>query len=211
MQASNKNRNTQEKIYYYLIYGNQNSAFHLDKLDGSLYTNKPLDREEIGEYELVVIANNAPDFYLTLDVTLNETTNEVDDGCVTKVTVTVTDVNDNAPLFENDVYYAAASMDAEVNDAIVNVTAIDFDFGVNGSFTYYITASNLNKYGSTKSSGSIIPSPFNITEDGELTVATPLTEYNQHRFIIDVVARETAPPQRETLTNVHVSIIIVYS
>lgn len=109
-------------------------------------------------------------------------------------------------MFEKNVYYAAANIEAEVNDPVVNVTAVDLDLGVNGSFTYYITASNLNKYGSSKSSGSIIPSPFNITDGGELTVATRLGEYNQHRFVIDIVARETASPQKETLTQVHVRV-----
>jgi hypothetical protein len=67
-----------------------------------------------------------------------------------------------------------------------------------------VKASNLYKYGSNKSSGSIIPSPFNITERGEISTATYLAENNQHRFVIDIIARENAYPEREAYTQVHV-------
>lgn len=51
-----------------------------------------------------------------------------------------------------------------------------------------------------------MPSPFNITQSGQLRTSNYMAEYNQDRFIIDVVAREVAPPERETRAKVHVSI-----
>lgn len=79
---------------------------------------------------------------------------------------------------------------------------------MNGSLTYYIKASNLFKFGSNRSSGSIIPSPFNITHSGGIYTATHLLENNQHRFVIEVIARENAYPEREAKTKVYVSILI---
>lgn len=72
------------------------------------------------------------------------------------------------------------------------------------TLTYYIKASNLYKYRSEKSSGSIIPSPFNISQKGEIYTATYLAENNQHRFVVDVVARENGFPEREAYTQVQV-------
>lgn len=68
-----------------------------------------------------------------------------------------------------------------------------------------------SRYGSNKSSGSIVPSPFNITQTGQLRTVNYMAEYNQDRFIVDVVAREQAAPERETRTKVHVSTHLQFS
>lgn len=182
-------------------------SFYVDKIDGSIYTNKSFDREEKDEYDMYVFATNIPDYYVSneeQDVTT--LSNILYNASIAKVRVVINDINDNAPKFEQPVYHTAVNTMADLNEFIANVTAIDADFGVNGSLTYYIKASNLYKYGYSKSSGSIIPSPFNITQDGQLVTATYLAENNQNRFILDVVAKENAFPGREALAKVHVSV-----
>lgn len=94
---------------------------------------------------------------------------------------------------------------ANINEFVIKLLALDPDLGDNGTVSYFITASNLFKYGSNKSSGSIIPSPFNISEDGKIVTANYMAEYNQDRFILNIVAREKSPPQREATAKVHVS------
>lgn len=93
---------------------------------------------------------------------------------------------------------------ANINEFIANLPASDPDLGTNGSVVYFIRASNLYKFGSNKSSGSIVPSPFNITQTGKLVTANYMAEYNQDRFIVEVVAKEISPPERETIARVHV-------
>lgn len=189
--------------------GNENKRFRLDRTDGSLYTNKTFDREEKEEYNLYILANNDPDFYLTIEDKQKLSEEEIlHDSSVAKVKVTVIDLNDNPPKFTQPFYFAAVNAMANINDFVANVTAFDPDFGVNGSLTYFIKASNLFKYGSNKSSGSIIPSPFNITQTGQLSTATYLAENNQHRFVVSVVARENAFPEREAVADVNVSFIM---
>lgn len=152
------------------------------------------------------MANNEPDFYLTEEERSKMTEEEIThDGSIAKVKITINDLNDNPPKFERNVYYAAVNAMANVNDHVENVTAHDPDLGINGTIMYYVRASNLYKYGSDTTFGSIIPSPFNITQNGQLTTSTYLAENNQHRFIIDVVARELAFPEREDVAKVHVS------
>lgn len=178
----------------------------MDKSDGSIYTNKSFDREERNEYNIYILANNEPDFYLTGEERSKMTEDEIShDSSIAKVKIIINDLNDNPPKFERNVYYAAVNAMANVNDFVENVTAYDPDLGVNGTIMYYIRSSNLYKYGSDTSFGSIIPSPFNITQNGQLTTSTYLAENNQHRFIVDVIAREIAFPEREDVAKVHVS------
>lgn len=205
VRALDRDEGKHARVYYYLLSGSEQGAFTLDKSDGSLYTNRSFDREQRAEYDLYILANNDPDFYLTNEDRDNLTEEQVThDGSIAKVKVYIRDVNDNAPTFERDVYYTAVNAMTKVNNFILNATASDPDYGANGSISYYIKASNLYKYGSDKSSGSIIPSPFNITQQGQINTASYLAENNQHRFIVDVVARENAFPERETVTKVHV-------
>lgn len=128
----------------------------------------------------------------------------MEDKSIAHVVVTVQDLNDNEPYFKKPIYYAAVNAMANVNQFVVNVTAFDPDYGLNGTLTYYIKASNLYKYRSDKSSGSIIPSPFNISQRGEIFTATYLAENNQHRFVVDIVARENGFPEREAYAQVQV-------
>lgn len=206
VKALDRDEGTHAKVYYYLLSGNENNGFYLDRTDGSLYTNATFDREEKDEYFLLILANNDPEFYLPEDDKSRLDEEEImHDSSIAKVLITINDLNDNAPQFEQKIYHTAVNAMANINEFVTNVTAFDPDAGVNGSLTYYIKASNLYKYGSNTSSGSIIPSPFNISQRGEIFTATYLAENNQHRFVIDIVAKEDAFPERESVTQVHVS------
>ncbi|XP_028130157.2 cadherin-87A [Diabrotica virgifera virgifera] len=200
VKALDRDEGMHAKVYYYLISGNEDRPFFLDRIDGGLYANKSFDREEQSEYSLLIIATNDPNYVVPSEPVDQEET----DRSIAHVLVTILDVNDNPPTFEQPVYYSAVNAMANINDFVINVTATDPDFGVNGSITYYIKATNLFKFNSNRSSGSIIPSPFNITEQGQICTATYLAENNQHRFIIDIIARENAFPEREASTRVHV-------
>ncbi|KAB0801704.1 hypothetical protein PPYR_03890 [Photinus pyralis] len=203
LKLMSRNQDKTSKVYYYLLSDIDN-AFYIDKLNGSLYTRKGLDREHIDEYELQILANSEPDFYLT-SMEENHMLNESDTlRNVATVKVTILDVNDNGPVFNRTVYYAAVNCIADINTFVANVSAIDLDFGVNGSFMYYIKSSNLYKYDSIHSSGSVIPSPFVISESGQIFTATNLSENNQHHFIVNVVAKEIMYPERESDAKVYV-------
>lgn len=211
VQAIDKDEGKHAKVYYYILSGNEEKRFYLDKSDGSLYTNTSFDREEKSEYYLYIIANNDPDYYISPEERSKMSEYDIaHDSSIAKVKVTVLDENDNAPKFQINNYYAGINVMADINNPIIHVQAEDPDQGANGTIMYYIRASNLYKYGSDKSSGSIIPSPFNITQDGRLITANYMAEYNQDRFIVEVVAREIVYPEREAIARVHVSIQILF-
>ena len=87
---------------------------------------------------------------------------------------------------------------------VLQIDASDPDEGINGTLSYFIRSSNLFHMGSNVSSGSVVPSPFHVTTDGRLLTDSLMAEYNQDRFVLEVVAREEAAPFREDSARVHV-------
>ncbi|KAK9891762.1 hypothetical protein WA026_016560 [Henosepilachna vigintioctopunctata] len=205
VKALDRDEGNHGKIYYYIVMESEPGAFYVDKLDGSIFANMSFDREERDEYNLFIIASNDAEFYLTNEdkklLSLEELQH---DSGIAKVTVIINDVNDNPPTFQQSKYYSAVNAMADINELVAKVTATDPDYGINGSITYYIKASNLYKFGSNKSTGSIFPSPFNISQNGEISTATYLAENNQHRFIVDIIARENSFPEREAYAQLHI-------
>lgn len=180
IQAFMHDRDANIGIYYYMLLGNENGAFYLDKRSGDLYTNRTLDREEIDTYHLYILASKKSDLHISArerDEFVVETLER--DAHVAKVQVKVLDVNDNAPMFERDVYYAGISAEAAINQLVTIVNASDADMGVNGTFDLIIVASNLYKFGSSRSVGSIVPSPFS-----KFQVAT----HNDHNINIFILS-----------------------
>lgn len=153
------------------------------------------------------MASNDPDIYISPADAGRPLMYNTDHGYV-NVTIIILDENDNSPIFERNDYYAGVNSMANVNDFVTKVTASDLDVGDNGTLHYYVASANLYKYGSEKPSGSIVPSPFIVTQDGKLVTSGYMAEYNQDRFIVEVIAKEAAIPERYAMTRVHVSYFI---
>ena len=63
-----------------------------------------------------------------------------------RVDITVLDVNDNTPQFQQNIYSADISLDATVGSLVSTVSATDDDVGVNAQLTYSLADSNDNTY-----------------------------------------------------------------
>lgn len=61
--AADRDVGKHAKIYYYIMSGNENGSFSLDRTTGSIYTNTSFDREETDEYNLLIKATNYPQYY----------------------------------------------------------------------------------------------------------------------------------------------------
>ncbi|XP_066450093.1 protocadherin gamma-B5-like [Eleutherodactylus coqui] len=102
--------------------------------DGSVFPElileKPLDRETQNKHELILTASDGG--------------NPVQTGTAL-INVIVTDFNDNAPVFTQDVYKVSVRENIPVNSTILQVSASDEDEGVNAKITYSIrtTAKNI--------------------------------------------------------------------
>lgn len=161
IQAYIRDKDPNNGVYYYMLMGNVNGAFYVDKKTGDIYTNRSLDREDTEMYHLYILASKKSDLHITrrqrdeLSIEAMER-----DSTIAKVQVRVLDVNDNAPKFQQNIYYAGISAESSINHLVTTINATDADAGTNGTFDLIIVASNLYKFGSSKSVGSIVPSPF---------------------------------------------------
>ena len=191
------------RVFYYIVEGNNGSWFSIDKTQGTLYTKKVLDREQRDHYTLYVKASNDPGFVCDASVTssgyycdLTVTQEDYDDGSIQKIDVDIQDINDNELQFSTNQFFVGIPFDANVGDLIVDAEASDLDADANGRVIYAIKSSNLFKQGATASSGSIVPSPFKMTNNGRIILASLMAEFNQQRFEIDIEASESGSVHR---------------
>ena len=105
------------------------SVFQLESLQRTRYqvvTKNVLDREAIPSYNLTVTCRDSG------EPEVLSTTRDI--------LITVTDKNDNAPLFTSDEYTAEISENNNIGDLILQVTAVDLDEDINGEVTYQLSA-----------------------------------------------------------------------
>ncbi|XP_018591367.2 protocadherin-23 isoform X2 [Scleropages formosus] len=118
----------QPMITYSILNGNEDGAFSIDPRAGviSVKEQSRLDFEEKKEVLLVVLADSRLQ------------------SAHCRVTITLLDVNDNAPAFERN-YYGTAVWEGQVlNTYVTQVFAADGDGGVNGQIDYAIVSGNHN-------------------------------------------------------------------
>ncbi|XP_076745309.1 protocadherin Fat 3 isoform X3 [Maylandia zebra] len=101
---------------------NQEGTFLVEKETGLIRLVKPLDYEEVSIFRFKVAATTRRD--------LIESVSTVD------LEVKVLDVNDNKPLFETSTYVATVMEGMPVGTRVVQVRALDPDWGSNGQVTY---------------------------------------------------------------------------
>lgn len=115
---------------YNIVSGNVNNAFRLSshrERDGVLYLdlqiNGFLDRETTAVYSLVIEALDGGTPPLRGEMTVN---------------ITIQDVNDNQPIFNQSRYFAVVPENATVGTSVLQVFATDNDAGENGQIEYSI-------------------------------------------------------------------------
>ena len=115
------------KISYAIKYGNSQSLFRIGRRSGIIEVNKrDLDYEKIKSHLLGVEARD-------------DSTNK---SVVVRVNITITDVNDNSPVFDPDKYMKEVNEDISNGTTLLRVTASDEDSGTNGLVTYSIVSGN---------------------------------------------------------------------
>ena len=109
---------------YQIVVGNEDRRFRVDPTSGKIYIHAPLDRETKSTYSLKVKASDSP----------SQAANQK--SSVIFVNVTLTDVNDNKPLFKKGSYYAAVTETASIGDDLITVQATDADAGLWRRFVF---------------------------------------------------------------------------
>ncbi|XP_031351868.1 protocadherin-like wing polarity protein stan isoform X2 [Photinus pyralis] len=104
------------------------SEFSINPQTGAIVTTKLLDRESVNGYLLTVTARDGG------NPPLSDTTD---------VEISVTDVNDNFPIFKQPLYTGSVLEDALIGTSVVQVSATDADIGLNGRIRYTLSEKDL--------------------------------------------------------------------
>jgi len=116
-------------------------SFYVDAERGLILIRQRLDREQAARLKFIVVASDAGVPPLSSSVT---------------VTVSVTDVNDNSPTFDQAAYEASVSDRAPRGQFVVAVHASDDDITDRGRLTYAIVDGNVRQAFSVESESGVI-------------------------------------------------------
>ncbi|XP_071194242.1 protocadherin gamma-A10-like isoform X12 [Salvelinus alpinus] len=165
----------------------QNTYFKLSpsiKKHLSLITAVELDRETQSEYNITLIATD--EGYPPL-------------SSFQTITLIVSDVNDNPPVFEEQSYSSYVTENNKPGSSMCSVTARDPDWRQNGTVVYSLLHSEIN--------GVPVSSFLSINGDTGVIHAVRAFDYEQFRsFKVHVVARDNGSPPLSS--NVTVSVFI---
>ncbi|XP_057583647.1 protocadherin-23 isoform X1 [Hippopotamus amphibius kiboko] len=111
------------RVTFSILSGNENMAFMLDESSGLLTTTSPLDYELKSQYILTLLALDGGTPTLSSSQTL---------------TITVLDVNDEAPVFKQHLYEASVKENQNPGEFVTRVEAVDRDSGINSKLQFEI-------------------------------------------------------------------------
>ncbi|XP_077103429.1 protocadherin gamma-A4-like isoform X43 [Siphateles boraxobius] len=150
----------------------------------SLVTTGELDRELLSDYNITITATDegSPPLSSTKNIHL-----------------TVADVNDNPPVFEEQNYRAHVQENNKPGSSICSVSATDPDWRQNGTVVYSLLSSDVN--------GAPVSSFLSINGDTGVIHAVRSFDYEQLKsFKVLVLARDNGSPPLSS--NVTVSVFI---
>ncbi|KAK7789529.1 hypothetical protein R5R35_000833 [Gryllus longicercus] len=154
--------------------------FSINPQTGAILTTKLLDRESVSGYLLTVTARDGG------VPSLSDTTD---------VEITVTDVNDNAPVFKKTSYIGSVPEDALVGTSVVQVSATDADMGLNGRIRYALNAEGT-------ADGSFVIDPTS----GVIRTAKSLDRESIAQYDLIVYAIDRGTPSMSGTVNVTIRI-----
>uniref|UniRef100_UPI001445C6EA protocadherin alpha-9-like n=1 Tax=Epinephelus lanceolatus TaxID=310571 RepID=UPI001445C6EA len=104
----------------------------------SLVVDGPLDRESSAEYNISITATDEGSPPLSSTSVINVHVSDVNDNkpLFTENIINVLDVNDNFPAFTKPLYKTSITENVPVGTSVITVTATDADEGPNGEISY---------------------------------------------------------------------------
>ncbi|KAM4730337.1 cadherin-23 [Anableps anableps] len=127
VQVVDPDKDENGRITMALQMGMPRLDFYLNTSTGVLTSTAVLDREQIGQYHLRIIAHDAGEFPRTSTSTL---------------TVSVLDVNDETPTFNPRVYNVSLMESVPRDHVVARLICFDNDAGLNAELSYFITGGN---------------------------------------------------------------------
>ncbi|KAM8847854.1 protocadherin beta-15-like isoform 9-T9 [Synchiropus picturatus] len=150
----------------------------------SLVTTGQLDRELVSDYNITITATDEGSPPLSSSKTVH---------------LSVADINDNPPVFEEQPYSAYVTENNKPGSSLCSVTARDPDWRQNGTVVYSLLPAEVN--------GAQVSSYLSVNGDTGVIHAVRSFDYEQWRsFKVQVMARDNGSPPLSS--NVSVSVFI---
>uniref|UniRef100_A0A8C5TI69 FAT atypical cadherin 4 n=1 Tax=Malurus cyaneus samueli TaxID=2593467 RepID=A0A8C5TI69_9PASS len=162
-------------VVLYSLKQNPKGLFSINEQTGAISLTGPLDINA-GSYQVEILASDMGVPQLSSNFIL---------------TVSVHDVNDNPPVFDQLSYEVTILESEPVNSRFFKVQASDKDSGVNGEIAYSIIEGNAGD-------------AFGIFPDGQLYIKSELDRELQERYVLLVVASDRAVEPLNATVNVTV-------
>uniref|UniRef100_A0A803T285 Cadherin EGF LAG seven-pass G-type receptor 1 n=1 Tax=Anolis carolinensis TaxID=28377 RepID=A0A803T285_ANOCA len=146
--------------------------FYIEATSGVIRTLRKLDRENVAVYSLRAFAvdRGSPPLKASVDIQ-----------------VTVLDINDNPPVFEQDEFDIYVEENSPVGSIVARISAVDPDEGTNAQIMYQIVEGN-------------IPEVFQLDLlNGDLTALMDLDYESQTEYVIVVQATSAPLVSRATV------------
>lgn len=160
-------------MVFYSLKQNPNDLFSVDAQSGAISLTGPLDINT-GSYQVEILAS---------DLGVPQRSSSF------ILTVSVHDVNDHPPVFDQLSYEVTISELEPVNSRFFSVYASDKDSGANGEIAYNIIEGNTGD-------------AFGIFPDGQLYIKSELDRELQERYTLLVVASDRAVEPLSATVNV---------
>ncbi|XP_063807494.1 protocadherin Fat 3 isoform X5 [Pseudophryne corroboree] len=177
--AASKDIGTNAEISYSIRTGNEHGKFKINAKTGAILVIKGLDYESCKHFYLAVEAKDggAPPL-----------------SAVATVSINITDVNDNAPIFSQEVYSAVISEDASIGDSVIMVFAEDLDSPSNGHVLFSIV------HGDQDNQFAVDPSL------GLIKVKDKLDRERVSGYSLLIQARDSGFPSQSSTVTVNIDI-----
>ncbi|XP_075949563.1 cadherin EGF LAG seven-pass G-type receptor 3 [Anarhichas minor] len=183
VSATDQDKDSNAAVHYNIISGNSRGQFSIDSVTGEIHVVAPLDYESEREYTLRVRAqdNGRPPLSNNTGI----------------VSVQVTDVNDNPPIFVSTPFQASVLESAPVGSSILHIQAIDTDSSDNARLEYRLT-------------GTSSDTPFMINSaTGWVTVSSILDRESVEHYFFGVEARDYGMPPLSATASVTITVMDV--
>ncbi|KAK7922733.1 hypothetical protein WMY93_009635 [Mugilogobius chulae] len=150
----------------------------------SLVSTEQLDRELVSDYNITITATDEGSPPLSSSKTVH---------------LTVADINDNPPVFEEQSYSAHVTENNKPGSTLCSVAARDPDWRQNGTVVYSLLPAEVN--------GAPVSSYVSVNGDTGLIHAVRAFDYEQFRsFKVHVMARDNGSPPLSSNVTVNVFI-----
>uniref|UniRef100_A0A6Q2YIM6 FAT atypical cadherin 2 n=1 Tax=Esox lucius TaxID=8010 RepID=A0A6Q2YIM6_ESOLU len=166
-------------IHYSISSGDLLGQFSIDPHSGEIIIRAGLDREEKTHYSLTVRAADGGDPPLTTAV---------------QVTLTVSDVNDNAPVFSEVNRDLALQEGEPVGSSILQLEVSDRDTPLNGPpFTFHIVSGNEDRR-------------FQVDQGGLLSIVAPLKYKMKPQYLLKIQVTDNGNPPLSSICVVKINV-----